>query len=87
MTDAQRIAQTTLDFVDWTCFSNDKDGCDMFHIIEILQQVADGEVTGDKAHRFIGWAQAVLCMENKLPLEWARKLNKRAIEENENAVI
>ena len=48
---------------------------------QALAQVIDCEVTEAKAHRFIGWAQGVLCMEGYLSLDDARNLNRQVIED------
>lgn len=83
MTDAQRIARATIDAVQFPglIFCSDEDGLNEQHIYNILQQVEAGEVTGDKAHRFIGWAQAVICTEGLLTLMELRDLNRSAIDE------
>ena len=62
-------------------FKGQMPGCDEDHIRAILQQVADGEATGTKAHRFIGWAQGVLCTEGYLTLDDARNMNRKVIKE------
>ncbi len=83
---AQEIAQAVLDqakSVHIHDFVNTVPGCSSEHILDILQQVVDGKVTGSKAHRFIGWAQAVLCMEGYTSLDDARTLNRKVIEEKQ----
>lgn len=92
MTEEQLLAQGTLSLLDWYNpaheFDQSNPGCDKEHIRSILQQVVDGECTGTKAHRFIGWAQAVLCMEGFLTLDDARNINRKVIEElyNESGI-
>ena len=84
MTEEQKLAQGTLDVYHWFdashTFSQDSPGCTQEHIVKILEQVVYGEVTGAKAHRFIGWAQGVLCMEGYLTLNDARNINRKVIE-------
>jgi len=88
MTEEQLLAKGTLDLFNWFHpaheFSQDKPGCTRSHICVILQQVIDANVTGAKAHRFIGWAQGVMCMEGFLTLDQARDINRKVIEELEN---
>ena len=83
MTEEQKLAQATLDMFNWYdsahLFTQDKPGCTRDHIVKILEQVANGEVTGAKANRFIGWAQGVLCMEGFIGLSDARNLNRKVI--------
>lgn len=85
LTEEQRLAQETLALFDWFHpaheFTQDKPGCTRKHICVILQQVIDAHVTGPKAHRFIGWAQGVMCIEGFLTLEDARNINRKVIEE------
>ena len=85
MTEEQLLAKATLKLFLWYdpahLFTQDKPGCTKEHIQAILQQVIDGEVTGPKAHRLIGWAQGVLCMEGFMGLSDARNINRKVIEE------
>ena len=87
MTEEQALAQKTLDLFNWYSpehkFTQNKPGCTQEHLVNILNQVIDGNVSGSKAHRFIGWAQGVLCMEGYLTLDDARNINRKAIEELE----
>ena len=83
MTEEQALAEINLVYLNATkgSFNNAEPGCDKSHIRAILQDIVDGNVTGAKAHRFIGWAQGVMCMVGVLPLGIARSINKKAIEE------
>lgn len=84
MTKEQKLAQATLDL--FNCFgpthkfSQENAGCSKEHIVQMLEEVVYGEVTGNKAHRFIGWAQGVLCLEGFLTLDDARNINRKVIE-------
>jgi len=84
MTAEQVMAQGCLDIFDWyfVDFANSAPGCNEEHLKDILRQVSDGKITGTKANRFLGWAQAVLCMEGYLTLDEARNMNRQAIEES-----
>lgn len=83
MTEEQAMAQKCLDLLDWDVFTfnETRTGLNASHIKSILEQVRDGEVTGSKANRFIGWAQACLCTEDFLTLDMARDMNRKVIEE------
>ena len=85
MTEEVLLAEATLGLLDWYhpdhTFDNSKPGCDKDHIRAILTQVAEGEVKGAKAQRFIGWAQGILCLEGFLTLRDARNINRKVIEE------
>jgi len=83
MTEEQLMAQKCLDLVDWesTEFVETKHALSARHIQDILEQVYYGKVTGAKANRFIGWAQAALCAEDFLTLNTAREMNRQVIEE------
>ena len=85
MTEEQSLAQRTLDTLNWYHpdheFTQDNHGCSKEHIHSILEQVICGDVTGNKAHRFIGWAQAVLCMEGFISLDDTRNMNRQVIED------
>ena len=83
MTEAQALARATVKHLNWfeLNFTNAIAGCTSSHILDILEQVIDAEVTGEKAHRFIGWAQAILTMEGYLNLDDARTINRKALEE------
>ena len=85
MTEEQLMAKATLDLFLWYdpahLFTQDKPGCTKEYIQAILQQVIDGEITGRLAHRQIGWAQGVLCMEGFMGLSDARNINSKVVEE------
>lgn len=84
MTEEQAIAEATIKALEWFHpahdFTQNSPGLTRQHIEFILKEVADGNVTGGKANRYIGWAQGVLCIEGFISLEQARDLNRDAIE-------
>ena len=85
MTEEQALAKAILKDLDWTPLNPDTHvkGCDQDHLYRILTQILDGKVVGNKAHRFIGWAQGVMCMKGILSLEHARDLNREVINGGE----
>ena len=39
-----------------------ENGIDRFHVMDMMDKIMNGEVTGEKAHRWLGWAQcAIVC--------------------------
>ena len=54
------------------------DACDKEHIDWMLNQIILGTITGTKAHRWLGWAQAVVCFNEDVTLEELKKINYEA---------
>jgi len=52
-----------------------KDGLDKPHVIWMLNGIILGYVTGEKAHRWLGWAQAVVCAYEYTTLEDLKVIN------------
>lgn len=46
------------------------------HLHEMCQKIASGEVSGEKAHRWLGWAQAAICIYQGATLEQFKRINK-----------
>lgn len=55
------------------------------HIEEMLNKISTGEISGKKAHRWLGWAQAAICMLGGGTLEIMKEINKVASQEMKNA--
>lgn len=53
-------------------------GKSMDHCLWMLKQVSDREVQGEKAHRWLGYAQAMLAMEGRASLRALKEVNKSA---------
>lgn len=51
-------------------------GLNKEHIVDILVNVAEGKIEGDKAHRHLGWAQAVCTMVECGTLEDYKDINR-----------
>jgi hypothetical protein len=45
------------------------------HQIEVLEKIINGEVTGEKAHRWIGWAQCALTINGIGDMNVYRAIN------------
>lgn len=52
-----------------------EDGLGLGHYAWLLDQVARAEVTGDKAHRWLGWAQCGLAVEKLVTLTELKTVN------------
>lgn len=44
------------------------DGIGLTHQHFVLEEVASGRISGEKAHRWLGWAQGYLCCHGELSL-------------------
>lgn len=47
------------------------------HCIDMCDKIMDGYITGEKAHRWIGWLQACICINGFATLEELKAINKR----------
>lgn len=52
-----------------------EDGQGLKHQLFVLYSVKDGEVVGEKAHRWLGWAQGALSAMDLLSLEECKYAN------------
>lgn len=48
------------------------------HIENMLNDIAEGNITGEKAHRWLGWAQCAIYCSSELPLEAFKEINHAA---------
>ena len=46
------------------------------HLHEMLDAIEQGTVTGEKAHRWLGWAQGVICCCGGATLDQMKEANK-----------
>lgn len=47
------------------------------HCIDMCDMIMDGHIIDEKAHRWIGWLQACLCVNGFATLEELKAINKR----------
>lgn len=52
-----------------------QDGTGVNHAAWMLQQIEEGEVCGQKAHRWLGYAQAILVTSHYVDLEDCKRIN------------
>jgi hypothetical protein len=45
------------------------------NIIWMLVMIKDGRITGEKAHRWLGWAQACICIGGGATMEELKEIN------------
>ena len=63
-------------FIPWTDDPNDPTGGK--HVEGMLVKLKRGEITGHKAHRWLGWVQACAAMRCGITLEEFKSINKKA---------
>jgi hypothetical protein len=51
------------------------DGMDLHHVRYVLNEVEYGRITGEKAHRWLGWAQGYLMSQGLLTLDDCKYAN------------
>lgn len=57
---------------------NAPEACRPEHLYSMLDKMDSGEVAGEKAHRWLGWIQGVVCMYGVSSLERMKEINKGA---------
>ena len=73
-----RVAADMTDRVIDTCNAPEKHteyGKD--HLHEMCHKIINGEITGDKAHRWLGWVQACVCIYGGATMDQFKIINKR----------
>lgn len=53
----------------------DEEGKTTQHVMYVLNELMQGNVTGEKGHRWLGWAQGWLCAHGCLTLEDCKYAN------------
>lgn len=48
------------------------------HLIDMCKRIESGEITGEKAHRWLGWVQGALCTQGAGTLAEFKDINHRA---------
>lgn len=44
------------------------------HLLEMVEKMNNGEITGEKAHRWLGWIQGCVCVGGA-PLQEMKEIN------------
>lgn len=61
--------------IPWTF---EGDPCGGQHIDYMLAELESGRISGNKAHRWLGWVQAIACEKGDVSLEALKAINKTA---------
>ena len=48
------------------------------HLKDMCESIINGEVTGEKAHRWLGWIQCAVCLGGGATLEFVKDINHNA---------
>ena len=48
------------------------------HVRQMLERIIEGKIIGEKAHRWLGWAQACLCFHDVATLDELKDINHNA---------
>ena len=74
--DIKKAASKTAALIP-TCYdlpvTDDEYGKD--HLFEMVEKITTGEITGEKAHRWLGWVQACVCIGSDASLDDLKKIN------------
>ena len=57
--------------------------CDRQHLFWMIGKILDGEVTGEAAHRWLGWIQYGACLSGTIGLDQLRDLNRDIFREED----
>lgn len=60
-------------------FQKDSKGTATAHLKYMLHELATGVVEGEKAHRWLGYAQGILVYTGYLTLDECKEINKEAV--------
>ena len=73
----QIVANNILEILDVEP-EKDPDGTEMSHAAWMLQGIAQGYIQHEKAHRWLGYAQAILVIQGPFTLEGMKTANREA---------
>lgn len=74
--DVISVAEAMFDIVDGTDFYGVPECCSKKHLNEMLTKIVLQKVTGEKAHRWIGYIQGAIAMQEGATLEELKNLNR-----------
>ena len=74
----QKAAEFTISLCAEIDSNRDEDGNSAEHAVWMLEGVMAGYIQGEKAHRWLGFAQGILVYTNKASLHDVKLANKRS---------
>jgi hypothetical protein len=75
--DVRKAAKETAKLIKRIDLSTHDPEYGKLHLLHMSDQVISGEVTGEKAHRWLGWIQACVCVGNGANLEELKEINHK----------
>ena len=75
---ARKAAVATLNFLGVIEEKRDLEGKTLEHVAWMLGQIIDQEIQGEKAHRWLGYAQGLMVLEGKATMRDFAEVNKEA---------
>lgn len=63
---------------DCTLFNPGKPNASKEHMREMVAKIVSGEVSGEKAHRWLGWLQACIYVSSDVTLDELKLINYEA---------
>ncbi len=76
--DVKAAARMTEDFVRYLTAESTCQAVSAEHLRDMLTKIQSGEISGEKAHRWLGWVQGVLCARGAGSLEEFKAVNHQA---------
>ncbi|HET8688334.1 MAG TPA: hypothetical protein VFM18_17125 [Methanosarcina sp.] len=64
--------------LDFNVIARGGDATSVAHLYEMIEAIESGEVSGEKAHRWLGWMQGVVCCRGGATLEEMKAVNLAA---------
>ena len=77
----KKATKETAHLIDKTNLPDEHPEFGKDHLHYMVKVIQDGEVTGEKAHRWLGWLQACMCFGNGATLKELASINIESKEE------
>lgn len=74
---AELLRADVVEIKTWTCRGGAPE-LGQQHVISMLERIARREITGHKAHRWLGWAQAAIVASGNASLDDMKEINRIA---------
>ncbi len=73
--DVIKVANKTLSLVEKSYLIEDHPEYGKNHLRWMIEEITQDRIAGEKAHRWIGWIQGVVCIGGGATLEELKKIN------------